>query len=62
MNKNSTMVRNIAAFTDALGVQNAALIWYLSTRVQWPDDDNRNDFIRLLTGFDPRQQAQREKV
>tara|TARA_R100000654_G_scaffold72802_1_gene104942 strand:- start:342 stop:530 length:189 start_codon:yes stop_codon:yes gene_type:complete len=62
MNKNNTLVRNIAAFTDALGVQNTALIWYLSTRVQWPDDDNRNDFIRLLTGFDPRQQAQREKV
>ena len=28
-------VRNIAAFTEAMGVQAAALIWYLSTRVMW---------------------------
>ena len=62
MNSNSTLVRNIAAFTDALGVENAALIWYLSSRVQWPDDDNRNDFIRVLTGNDPRRQALKEKV
>lgn len=62
MNSNNTLVRNIAAFTDALGVENAAVIWYLSSRVNWPDEDNRNDFIRLLTGKDPRQQAQREKV
>ena len=62
MDTNSTMVRNLAAFTDALGVENAALVWFLSTRVPWPDDDNRNDFIRLLTGSDPRQQALQEKV
>ncbi len=62
MNSNNTLVRNIAAFTDALGVDNAAVIWYLSSRVNWPDEDNRNDFIRALTGKDPRQQAQREKV
>lgn len=62
MDPNNTLVRNIAAFTDALGVENAALIWYLSSRVPWPDDDNRNDFIRVLTGSDPRQQALKEKV
>ena len=62
MDTNSPMIRNLAAFTDALGVENAALVWYLSTRVVWPDDDNRNDFIRVLTGSDPRQQALQEKV
>jgi len=55
-------VRNIAAFTEAMGVQNAALIWHLSTRVMWPDDDNRDDFIRILTKQDLRRSALEQRV
>lgn len=42
--------RNLAAFTDALGVENAPSIVYLSL-VAWPSDDERDDFIRDLTGI-----------
>ncbi len=42
-------IRNLAAFTDALGVQNAPMIVSLS-QVPWPDDQARNDFIYSLTG------------
>mgnify|MGYP005725614275 CR=1 FL=1 len=56
------LVRNLAAFTEAMGVENAALIWYLSNRVDWPTEDNRDDFIRVLTGSDPRRIAQSQKV
>ena len=45
-----------------MGVENAALIWYLSNRVDWPTEDNRDDFIRVLTGSDPRRIAQSQKV
>lgn len=62
MNANHTMIRNIAAFTEALGVENAALIFYLSTRVPWADDDDRDDFIRDLTMKDPRRTAQEQRV
>lgn len=42
--------RNLAAFTEALGVENAPTVVYLST-VPWGDDENRDEFIRLLTGI-----------
>lgn len=42
-------VRNLAAFTDALGVQNAPIIVSLS-QVPWPSDEARNEFIFNLTG------------
>ena len=46
-------VDDLAAFTDALGVENAPSVVYLSL-VPWPDTNVRNDFIRELTGRDPR--------
>lgn len=45
------LIRNLAAFTDALGVENAPTIMYLSM-VPWPSDDARNEFIRELTNID----------
>jgi len=42
-------IRNLAAFTEALGVENAPTIMYLSM-VPWPSDDDRNEFIKILTG------------
>lgn len=62
MNSNHMTIRNIAAFTEAMGVQNAALIWHLSTRVQWQDDDDRDDFIRTLTKSDPRRNALEQRI
>ena len=41
-------VRNLAAFTEALGVQNAPTIWHLSL-MPWPDDEKRDTFIYQLT-------------
>jgi hypothetical protein len=43
--------RHIAAFTDALGVENAPTIMYMSL-VPWPNDEARNEFIKSLTGMD----------
>ena len=42
-------IRNLAAFTDALGVENAPTIVALST-VPWSSDEERDDFIKDLTG------------
>jgi len=47
-------VRNLAAFTEALGVENAPTIMYLSL-VPWNSDDDRNEFIRQLTNKDFRE-------
>jgi hypothetical protein len=44
-------VKNIATFTEALGVENAPTIVHLSL-IPWPDDTTRNMFIKELTGFD----------
>ena len=44
-------VKNLAAFTDALGVENAPIIVEMSL-VPWPDDATRDEFIKNLTGFD----------
>jgi hypothetical protein len=41
-------VRNLAAFTEALGVENAGTIFALS-QMPWPDDNNRDEFIKYLT-------------
>lgn len=40
--------QNLAAFTDALGIENAPSIVYLSL-VPWPTDDDRDEFISILT-------------
>lgn len=42
-------IKNLAAFTDALGVENAPSIVHLS-KVPWPDDTTRDSFIQALTG------------
>lgn len=42
-------IRNLDAFTKALGVENAPIIFALS-QVPWPTDDDRNQFILDLTG------------
>lgn len=42
--------RNLAAFTEALGVENAPTVVFLSL-VPWPNDDTRNNFIKSLTGI-----------
>ena len=44
-------VKNLAAFTQALGVENAGMVMSLS-HVAWPDDETRNDFIKDLTKVD----------
>jgi len=43
-------VKSIAAFTDALGVENAPTIMHLSL-IPWPDDTTRDQFIQELTGY-----------
>lgn len=45
--------RNLAAFTEALGVQNAPTIMHLSL-IPWESDEQRNEFIQQLTGIDMR--------
>jgi hypothetical protein len=42
-------IRNLAAFTDALGVENAGMIVTLS-QMPWVDDNDRDQFIKYLTG------------
>ena len=44
-------VKNLAAFTDALGVDNAPTIVHMSL-IPWPDDTTRDSFIKALTGID----------
>jgi hypothetical protein len=45
------LVKNLAAFTESLGMVNAPMIVHLSL-VPWPDDATRNDFIKNLTNHD----------
>jgi hypothetical protein len=52
-------IRHLAAFTDALGVDNAASIFALA-QVPWPDDQTRNEFIKDMTGRDFRSENQYE--
>lgn len=49
-------LKNLAAFSEALGVENAPSVVYLSM-VPWPDEDTRDDFIMGLTNRDPRYEA-----
>lgn len=44
-------VKNLAAFTDALGVENAPTVVQMSM-IPWPDDTTRDSFIKELTGYD----------
>jgi hypothetical protein len=44
-----SFVDDLAAFTDALGVENAPIIFDLA-QVPWPSDENRDEFIQALTG------------
>jgi hypothetical protein len=44
-----SFTENLGLFTDALGVENAPSIFYLSL-VPWPDSDTRDQFITALTG------------
>jgi hypothetical protein len=46
--------RHIAAFTEALGVENAPTVIYMSL-IPWPSDDARNEFIKSLTNIDMRE-------
>ena len=50
----SMFIRNLGAFTEALGVQNAPTIWYMSM-IPWPSDDDRDTFIRQLTNQNMRE-------
>ena len=47
-------VRNLDAFTQALGVENAPIIFTLA-KVPFKDDDQRDEFIRDLTGMNMRE-------
>lgn len=49
-------IRNLAAFTDALGVENAPTVVFLSM-VPWRDDQDRNDFINTLTNFSAKEKS-----
>jgi hypothetical protein len=44
-------VKNLAAFTESLGVDNAPTILEMSL-IPWPDDATRDQFIKGLTGYD----------
>lgn len=44
-------IKNLDAFTSALGIENAPTIMELSL-IPWPDDTTRDQFINALTGYD----------
>lgn len=43
-------MENLGPFTEALGVENAPTIIYMSS-VPWPSAQERNQFIYELTGY-----------
>ena len=47
-------IQNLGAFTEALGLENAPTVVYLSL-VPWPSVEERDDFIRALTRREPDQ-------
>ena len=47
-------IQNLGAFTEALGIENAPTVVYLSL-VPWPSVEERDDFIRTLTRTEPGQ-------
>lgn len=48
------LVRSLDAFTRALGVENAPMIVTLA-QIPWDSDEQRDDFIKDLTGINFRQ-------
>ena len=48
---NSPFIRHLAAFTQALGVENAPAIFTFA-QIGWPTDEVRDSFIRDLTTID----------
>jgi hypothetical protein len=46
-------IRNLDAFTQALGVENAGAIFTFA-KVGWRDDKQRDEFIKDLTNVDLR--------
>lgn len=44
-------VRHLAAFTQALGVENAPLVFSLA-QAPWSGDEERDEFIKDFTGID----------
>lgn len=44
-------IRSLAAFTEALGVENAPTVITFAL-LPWESDAQRNDFIKDLTGID----------
>lgn len=44
-------IKNVAVFTEALGVENAPTIMHLSM-IPWPDEMTRDQFVKDLTGHD----------
>lgn len=45
-------ISNLGAFTEALGIENAPTVVYMSL-VPWPSEKERDDFIRTLTRIEP---------
>ena len=48
---NVQFIRDLAAFTEALGVQNAPTIFEMA-KVPWKSEQERDRFIEQLTGVD----------
>jgi hypothetical protein len=47
-------VRHLDAFTTAMGVENAPYIFTFA-KIGWASDDQRDEFIKDLTGVDLRE-------
>ena len=47
-------IRHLAAFTQALGVENAPAVFSLAS-IGWKDDEQRDEFIKDFTGIDMRE-------
>jgi hypothetical protein len=45
------IIRHIAAFTSALGVENAPAVFSLAS-APWESDEQRDEFIKELTNID----------
>jgi hypothetical protein len=47
----SPFIRHLAAFTTALGVENAPAVFTFAS-APWKDDEQRDEFIKDLTDLD----------
>ncbi len=47
-------IKNLGAFTEALGIENAPTVLYMSL-VPWPSENERDEFIQALTRTEPGQ-------